>query len=110
MAVNQVIFSDMSGQFNQAKEIKRRLRVKKKKPGVFIEAEQGQSSEQHPIEGMLQSGQSSVPGIVVVVVDNELLSLDIIRYIIITTIHMSESLFRSVSVCIDEPRVPNMDP
>ena len=52
---------------------------------------------------MLQSGQSSVPGIVVVVVDNELLSLDIIRYIIITTIHMSESLLRSVSVCIEEP-------
>ena len=55
---------------------------------------------------MLQSGQPTVPGIlvvVVVVVDNELLSLDIIRYIIITTIHMSESLLRSVSVCNDEP-------
>ena len=55
---------------------------------------------------MLQSGQSTVPGIVdvvVVVVDNELLSLDIIKYIIITTIHMSESLLRSVSVCIEEP-------
>ena len=37
-SVDQVIFSDMSGQFNQAKEIKRRLRVKKKKPGFFIEA------------------------------------------------------------------------
>ena len=55
------------------------------------------------MEGMLQLGQPTVPGIVVVVVDNELLSLDIIKYIIITTIHMSESLLRSVSVCNDEP-------
>ena len=58
------------------------------------------------------SFSKAVPGIVVAVVVvivvvsdfvNELLSLDIIKYIIITTIHMSESLLRSVSVWNDEP-------
>ena len=70
------------------------------------------------MNGRLQSEQPTSPGLVVVVVVvvvvlvvvvdvvvlvNELLSLDIITYIIITTIHMSESLLCSVSVCIDEP-------